>query len=454
MPSVYALAMDTGEKRWVQPLEGSVFGKPALSGDTLWVADTHGPRGYLYALDVKDGRERARFQLSRGTRCSPVVVDGIVYVGDDGGEVIAVDTKTLQLRWQVPFRADGSIEAPVTPVPSEKLVFICSAQPEPMVYAVRIETGKEYWRHPMADVMMEAAPIVSGNNILVASGRLLVCMGMRKGQNRWTAPLRDSIIGTPALITGEDGTPRLYITCRDRSLVAVNATTGRYAWRDAIALDRAPRSTPLVTTNAVFVGSDGGYLYALDPNDSRLLWKYRAVPPKDITAQTASITVPATPAVANGRLVAVVNEGTVLCFGPDGVDTSAPEAREAKVTDITLQTRDMQGGSQRVSGDAPLQFDIVVADEGSGVNEFQTEVRLDGSVVRHRFDVRTGTVTYATPVTQPMRPLADGRHTLSVKLVDWKGNTIDREWVFEADHRIKKSGAAAPAAAGAVPGVW
>ena len=92
--SVYALSLETGEKLWDHVLEGTVFGTPALADDTLWVSDS---QGYLYALDVRNqGRERSRFQLGTSSRCSPVVHDGVVYVGDDGGLVLAVDARRFR----------------------------------------------------------------------------------------------------------------------------------------------------------------------------------------------------------------------------------------------------------------------------------------------------------------------------------------------------------------------
>jgi outer membrane protein assembly factor BamB len=41
--------------------------------------------GFLYALDAETGEELWRFYLSGGVTSSPVVTDGVIYVGARGG---------------------------------------------------------------------------------------------------------------------------------------------------------------------------------------------------------------------------------------------------------------------------------------------------------------------------------------------------------------------------------
>lgn len=416
--SVYALSLETGEKLWDHPLEGNVFGSPAVADNTLWVADI---KGYLYALDTKDGSEKTRFKLSRATRCTPVVHNGVVYIGDDAGQVVAIDAKTAQERWH--FNTEWPVDAPITVSDEQGLVLVATT--EPMVYALRIDKGTEYWRHKMPGGHMEAAPLCIGQNLYIVSGRYLMCMTIRKGMDRWQVPVRDEpLIGTPAVCPDGRGGVRLYFTCRDGTVTALNALTGALAWRSPVLLDRIPRSAPIVTQNAVLVGADSGVLFALSVTDGSLLWRYRLLPPKDITGQNTPIAIAGTPAVAEGRVVVLGDEGTVACFSPTAVDTTPPEVTDTEPNSHTP-----------VYGRPPVNFRAIITDEGSGVNDFRLVMKLDGQVVKHHFSPGTGEITYATPVTQPIKPLADGSHTVTISVVDWFGNKNDFKWVFQVDNR-------------------
>jgi outer membrane protein assembly factor BamB len=83
-----ALDAQSGEELWRAPTEFRVFASPALSGETVLVADH---AGVLFALDRRTGAERWRFRAGQAIQSSPVVANGVVYVGSDDGFVYAID---------------------------------------------------------------------------------------------------------------------------------------------------------------------------------------------------------------------------------------------------------------------------------------------------------------------------------------------------------------------------
>lgn len=427
--SVYALAIETGEKKWDHILEGSVFGTLALENDVLWVADT---KGWLYALDTKrSGEELTRFKLEAGSRATPVIHEGVLYLGDDSGMFYAIDTTTRQERWR--FRAGGPVKLPVAVSVETNLVYIATS--EPMLHALRISDGRESWRHPMPEVMMDGAPLLWENNLYVPSGKHLFCVTASRGRDRWNSSQLASttghpIVETPTVVEEGDGA-RIYFACQDGTLNCIDANTGRMAWKRPALLDRVPTGSPVVTRNAVLVGAQGGFLYAIDrENGSKLLWKYRVFPPKDIAQQGQPVSINGTPIVADGRVLALSNEGTLYCFSPDAVDRTPPEAKEFHVHDTPVEK-----DTDPVYGVPPVPFKVTIEDEGSGIDESKLVFKLDGVAVKHEFNAATGELTYSTPVTQPAKPLADGQHKVSVVVADWRGNTKEYEWSFKVDHR-------------------
>ena len=42
-------------------------------------------------------------------------------------------------------------------------------------------------------------------------------------------------------------------------------------------------------------------------------------------------------------------------------------------------------------------------------------------------------------VAEPMKPLADGRHTVTLQVADWKGNKVEWTWTFVVDNSLPPS---------------
>ncbi|MBI3945710.1 MAG: PQQ-binding-like beta-propeller repeat protein [Armatimonadetes bacterium] len=442
--TVYAVRVDTGEKLrngeelWDHPLEGSAFGAPLLHEGKLYLADS---KGYLNVLDARTGVEDSRYKLNRGTQCTPVMHEGIIYIGDESGEVAAIEAKTLTAKWKVD--AKWGVRAPITLYPEQNLLYVLTAQP--MMYALRIKDGTVMWPHPVpgSGGAPTAAPIVwespRGPLLYIARGNTLLCMNAISGRDRWKVNVGElgsrramRIVGSPVLVTDvEGGGAVIYVACDDKTVMTFNAVTGAPTWKGALPslqVAHAPKSGPVVTRNAVFVATEGGFLYALDRKEGTALWKYRYQAPDDIWVQmrmqSSSMVVP--PFVSPERILALADDGTLLCFTPNAVDTTPPEVTGTYPTSQTP-----------VYGRPPVFFRAYITDEGSGLDQTKITFKLDGEVKEDsKFNPITGELTYRTPFTQPVKPLDDGRHTVVVTATDWRGNTVEHRWVFEVDNRL------------------
>jgi hypothetical protein len=68
---------------------GPVFGSPAVVGETVLVTDF---ARYVSALDRRTGEVLWRFRTGGQVKSSPVVLDGVVYLGSDDGRIYALET--------------------------------------------------------------------------------------------------------------------------------------------------------------------------------------------------------------------------------------------------------------------------------------------------------------------------------------------------------------------------
>ena len=87
-----ALDAATGHELWRQPIGANVLASPVLAGNNLVIATyrTDAPIGELRVLDPATGSERWRLRLDGSIVSTPVVTDEGIYVGTDGGSIIAV----------------------------------------------------------------------------------------------------------------------------------------------------------------------------------------------------------------------------------------------------------------------------------------------------------------------------------------------------------------------------
>lgn len=117
---------------------------------------------------------------------------------------------------------------------------------------------------------------------------------------KWRTPTMGPVYGGPAVVEGT-----LYVGSDDGWLYALEASTGQLIWKFPV-LARI-RAVPAREGSRLFVGAYNGLVYALDAGTGWLLW----------TFATASW-VPASPAVRVGLVIVSSYDGTVYAL--DGED--------------------------------------------------------------------------------------------------------------------------------------
>ena len=99
-PYIHALDVRTGALRWRARVRGAVKGGIVAVGGTLYFGDL---RGYLWALDERDGRVvGVKFEGTPFNVGSPVVVGGTLIVGSGTGRILAVPLAAIRAGHDAP----------------------------------------------------------------------------------------------------------------------------------------------------------------------------------------------------------------------------------------------------------------------------------------------------------------------------------------------------------------
>ncbi|HEY3268220.1 MAG TPA: PQQ-binding-like beta-propeller repeat protein [Armatimonadota bacterium] len=461
--NLYALDAETGEQKWKYPAEGpigtptaaTIKATPAVADGLVFVGASD---GVMYAIDAATGTLKWQYQTNGHIRFAPTIVDKTLYFGSDDYKVYALDVDTGKPAMD-PIKTENSIVG--SPAFADNLLYFTSADLH--FYAANASTGNLKYKIRLTNGNVYSSPVASDRYVFVVGGNVLYAM-MRSGSVRWAYTAHNPITNTP-LVT-DDG---VYFGDRAGRFYGLDAK-GREKWtitdnaaRTMLFTDKpkptaAAGSDPyLQLAGAVFssaiqsgknilVGTNRGFLYAIDAATGKVNWEYGmfADLPKGTYPNIAS-----PPVIANGRLYVMSDDGFLHCFAPGAMDAEPPH-----ITDVTPIR------ATQMNGSPPILMGGIVSDEGSGINASTIQLTLDDEPVSFTYQPNSGWVYYRTPVTQPIQPLESKRHSISLSVKDWKGNKATETWSFIVDNTLAPSVIETPgtsdvggnAVGGAMPG--
>ncbi len=197
-----------------------------------------------------------------GFDASPIVADGLIFIGDADGRFYAIDLKEGKVKWQTQCEV-GYLGAATY---HEGVVYIGDL--DGVMTALRASDGKEIWTYT-CDMEIDASPTFFGNNLLVTSqDGQLYCIDREKGELVWKYATGDQLRCGPSLAGN-----RTYLGGCDGKLHIVDVTNGQ-AIGQPIPLDGPTGSTPSVSGSRVIVPTHGGRLFAFDVSTNQEAWQF------------------------------------------------------------------------------------------------------------------------------------------------------------------------------------
>lgn len=208
---------------WERRVYVTFIGRRATCGDSV-----PGRDGIVVAYSADSGK--IVWQRTTGlNESSPLVLHGVVYVGDWDGNVWALDGRTGRTRWRT--RVDGRIKGSLAASGGRVYVGAYDGR----VYAFDAVSGKLLWR-------ATAQPRLGG---------------------------RGTFYSTPAAAYG-----RVFIGNTDGKVYAYGATTGRLLWSQSTG--SYVYGSPAVWRRLILVGSYDRHFYAFDAATGDVRWRFAA----------------------------------------------------------------------------------------------------------------------------------------------------------------------------------
>ncbi len=243
---------------WSFECEDEIRGSPLVHNGIVFIGcyDNN-----IYALDAKNGQFLWKYATEGGIATRPAAADEAVFVGSEDFRVHALSTTNGRLIWT--YYTEGPIRS--SPTLSHGHLFLGSDDSH--LHVVNILSGRRAWRADAAGPV-RSSPLVSNERVYFGceTGDFY-CVDFR-GELKWRFKAKRGITSSPLLVEG-----MIYFTSLDWTLYAVEAEGGWQIWR--FRMGKPSISTPAFAEGKLFAGCADGNVYAIEARSSRELWRFQ-----------------------------------------------------------------------------------------------------------------------------------------------------------------------------------
>ncbi|MBU4223448.1 MAG: PQQ-binding-like beta-propeller repeat protein [Euryarchaeota archaeon] len=282
--SLYALDAGSGTLKWKYTSEGSISSSPSVSNGMIYFGSVD---KYVYALEAISGKIKWKYQTDGGVYSSPAVSGGIVYFGSDGGYIYGLDEITGELLWK--YRTSGYVRS--IPAISGNILYVGST--DNYFYAIDKISGGLIWKYKTGSIET-SSPAISDDMVYVGSADGDAFGYVYAFKSSKSPSINKA--GTPVANHGVSSSKRIddwpvfgHDSAHTGTTDEIVEPPLELLWK--FQADGFTTSSPAVSGGTVYIGSDEGYVYALDTLNGSLKWKYK-------TGKTVS----SSPAVVNGTV--------------------------------------------------------------------------------------------------------------------------------------------------------
>ncbi|HEX5341146.1 MAG TPA: outer membrane protein assembly factor BamB [Duganella sp.] len=249
---------------------GNAVFTPAVSGDSIYVADADGT---LVRLNAATGKEIWRIRTGTDLTAGVGADGDVVVVGGVKGQILAYDSNGKQL-----WKAQASSEVLSSPEAGSGVVVVRSV--DNMITGFDAKTGAKKWNvartTPALTLRNAPGMVINGQNAYIAQpGGKLLALNLAGGLQRF-----EVVVGEPRgateleRVTDIAGTPVIYekdvcaVSYQGR-VACFDATTGAPHWSKATSSDKGVA----VDQRFVFVSDDKGEVGAYSRENGANAWK-------------------------------------------------------------------------------------------------------------------------------------------------------------------------------------
>ena len=230
---------------WTVKTGYTIASTPAVFGDYAIVGNSSGA---VLCYSIKSGSQLWSYRTGSTVYSSPATSDGKVVIGSSDHIIQCLDIATGKLVWKV--KTDAAVVA--APVIDKGVVYVGAS--DGVFRAVELSTGNTLWNFKGVNGFVESKPLLyEGKVIFGAWDTFLYALNVKDGSLAWTwSNGNPGILYSPAACWPVASHGRVFIVAPDRYMTAIDAMTGKTAWR----------SNRYQVRECVGISQDGERVYA------------------------------------------------------------------------------------------------------------------------------------------------------------------------------------------------
>ena len=197
-------------------------------------------------------------------RSSPIIADGVLYMGTENNRFYALNASTGSQIWYIDVGAPMDSSAAV----KDDVVYfgVTWNGHNGYVNALNATDGKIIWQFP-TDSGIESSPTIDNGVVYIGSYQGYVyALNASNGALKWAYLTGAEVYCSPSIV---DST--LYVSSLDGYVYALNTENGSLIWSSHIG--NKVYSSPAVVNSVVYVCTDSGYACALRAKDGGVIWQ-------------------------------------------------------------------------------------------------------------------------------------------------------------------------------------
>ncbi len=321
---------------------GQFRGNPALTG----VSSAHLSKSLklLWSLDVGESIES-----------SAAIVGGVVYVGAQSGDLLAVRLSSGEEIWR--YRASKFGIGESSPCVGHGLVFIGDL--DGVLHAVNAATGEGVWTFPTEGEIKSSPILVDGQVLIGSYDSHLYAIEALKGQLRWKVATEGYVHATPSVAEG-----MAYISGCDEAFRAIRIKDGKELFHvPSIAYTGA---SPALVGDAAYFGTFSNEVVSVSREEKKVTWRYQSAESQFPFYSSA--------AVVDGRVILGGRDRKVHCLQ---AETGKPIWTFS--TKARVDSSPVVAGSRVYVGSNDGRFYVLDFMDGKKIWEFNAGAPLSAS---------------------------------------------------------------------------
>ncbi len=243
---------------WKFECEDEIRGSPIMENGVVYVGSyDHN----LYALNAADGAFKWKYATEGGIVGKPVVQENMIFIGSEDHRLHAVSARSGKVVWT--YFTDGPIRC--SPRIAEGHIFFGSDDNH--LHAVNVASSRQIWK------IETSGPVRStpyGANECIYFGTEngdFLCVDFRS-ETKWRYKAKRAITSSPLVAQGA-----VFFGSLDSTFYAIDAKSGWVIWR--YRLGKGSISSPAKTENLLFTGSADNCIYCLDAGSAKEIWRFK-----------------------------------------------------------------------------------------------------------------------------------------------------------------------------------